>query len=377
MTLCTQAAYAGVRVLVSYRIVELGGGPLLVGLAASAFALAPLLLTVPVGRMVDKRLGPAVMRTGAVLTVAAPAIIALRQDLRFLLAGFVLLGFAQMLATLAGQGIISAKSPAEKLDQRFGGWGLAVSTGQLIGVPLAGILAASGSKSASVHTTTALLAMTGVAAVAVPFAVLTRRSRPMDVVLGGYRKRKVGSLLGEKGMRPAIFSSLMVLVSLDILAAYLPLLGQRHGLSVLTVTVLLSIRTTAALLSRALLPLMLRHFNRNLLLVSSTLASAVPMALIAFVPSPVVIGLFLAAAGLFWGIGQPLTMSWVVQLAGQSHHASGLSLRLSANRLGQVVIPAAAGLATGTVGVGAVFLVTGLLLGSAGVATWRSLTGDT
>ena len=48
-----------------------------------------------------------------------------------------------------------------------------------------------------------------------------------------------------------------------------------------------------------------------------------------------------------------------------------MSLRITGNRLGQVTIPAMAGLAAAGLGTGGVFVATGLLLGVAGLAVRR------
>ncbi|MBH0121263.1 MFS transporter [Rhodococcus sp. HM1] len=378
LTAFTQATYSGARVLVSYRVLELGGSVALIGILTAVFSLAPLLLAVPTGRAVDRRHALAVLRSGVVLTVVAPALIAIGPGLTATTAGFVLLGFAQMLTTVAGQGIVSAMSSPRRRDRRFGGWSLAVSLGQLVGIPLAGVLAATGVGGGTTGTTVALGAMAAVALVAVPFGwLISRQDRRADSSLLEYQKRSLPSLLGERGMKPAIYSSLMVLVALDLLAAYLPVLGEQLGLSVLAVTVLLTVRTLAAIVSRLLLPTMLRYIDRKSLLISAPILSAAPMALVAVVSDQVVIGVLLAVAGFFWGVGQPLTMTWVVEIAGRSDQAAALSLRLTANRLGQVVIPAGAGVASGITGIGAVFIVTGILLACAGGTTWRSLRAST
>jgi MFS family permease len=76
-------------------------------------------------------------------------------------------------------------------------------------------------------------------------------------------------------------------------------------------------------------------------------------------------------AGFFWGIGQPLTMSWVTTAADQHNRAAALSVRLAGNRVGQVLVPlAAGGLAAATGGVGAIFHASGLLLLSSAACTF-------
>mgnify|MGYP003290694156 CR=1 FL=1 len=71
------------------------------------------------------------------------------------------------------------------------------------------------------------------------------------------------------------------------------------------------------------------------------------------------------------GIGQPLTMSMVVQAVPEGTRGTALAIRLTGNRFGQVATPAAAGLVAGAAGVSAAFFLLGGLLGLAAVAVVR------
>lgn len=372
-TLLTQAVYNAARMLVSYRVLDLGGDGAALGVITALFSLLPLIVAVPVGRAVDNGRPAGVLRAGVLLTVAALLVIAVSGDLVVLAAGNIMLGFAQILVTVAGQGFIPLLSQPNQIDRRFAGWALATSIGQTAGLPVAGLVASASSGSDAVATTAGLLALAGMSALAVPSALR------MPVVGSAARAAQQGepqsvpAMLGTAGMRPAMFSSLVVLTSMDVLAAFLPVIGQQHGFSVLLVTALLTVRTGAAIVSRMFLPALLRRVHRRWMLLASTLCSAAPMALIPLVPHPIVIGAFLVLVGLLWGVGQPLTMSWVVSLVTERSRASALSLRLTGNRLGQVLVPLGAGAIAGVAGAGSVFLVTAALLGTSGGLTWRAI----
>lgn len=181
------------------------------------------------------------------------------------------------------------------------------------------------------------------------------------------------AMLSTSGMRPAVFSSLIVLTSMDLTTAYLPVLGEQYGFSVLTVTAILTARAIAAIVSRMFLTQLLHLAPRRWLLISGTLCSALPVALIPAVPQPIVVAILMSVAGFFWGLAQPLTMTWVAGLVPPSNRASALSLRLTGNRLGQVFIPLTAGAIAGSAGADAVFVLTGGLLAGAAISTWRAL----
>ncbi|AHK29432.1 hypothetical protein Pd630_LPD02206 [Rhodococcus opacus PD630] len=373
-TALLQAVYHAVRVLVSYRVLALGGDAVTIGIVTALFSLAPLLVAVRIGRAVDRRHAAAVLRTGVLLTTLGVLVIAASGDLIVLALGNVVLGFGQILVTVAGQGFITLLSPPGELDRGFAGLTLGVSVGQAVGVPLVGLIAAGSSDGGVVETTLALTVMGAVSLAAIPFA-WPIRERPQAAELPSPGDRQsVFSMISTTGMRPAVFSSLIVLASVDVVVAYLPVLGHEFGFSVLLVSLLLTARTAASIVSRAFLPWLLTRVSRQKLLISATLCSALPTALLPFVPDPVGMALLLVVAGFFWGIGQPLTMTWVAGLVTAANRAAALSLRLTGNRLGQVLIPLAAGAAAGVAGTSSIFVITGGLLGTAAVSTWRAVS---
>lgn len=375
----TQAVYAGARVLVSYRVLELGGDAAAIGLLTALFAITPLVLTMATGRAIDRRRGVLVVNLGIALTAVSVVVLALAPDLIWLAAGYIVLGFAQMLTTVAAQGLALALSTPQEYDTTFSGVTLAVSLGQSIGFPIAGVVAAAATDG-SPGAVVALLTMAALSLTALPLGLAIRQPPPREPRPGSGRHRgfaALRSLLGVRGMRPAMLSSLMVLVGVDIVAAYLPVLGEALGLSVLTVAILLTVRSISSLLSRLFVPRLVRTIPRAVLLVGGTLGAAVPVAMLPITSNPVVLATLLAIAGFFWGVGQPLTMTWVATIAPAGRGTEAVALRIVGNRLGQVVLPLAAGVIAGVAGVGSAFFATSALLAIAGASTWRSLArGD-
>lgn len=367
------AAYAGGRLLISYRVLELGGDITIIGLTTALYSLVPLLAAMPAGRAVDGRHAATMLRLGSGVSVAAFALLALGGDLVLLSAGSILLGFGHILTAVSGQGYIPAMSKSQDYDRRFGGLALAISIGQSAGLPLAGAIASAGLIWGS-HTTVPLWTMGVIAAGSTLLTLSSQFAKgrgpkpPASVPPQGVRR-----MLETHGMRPAIFSSLIVLTSVDIMTAYLPAFGEQHNFSVLIITLILTARSVSSALSRLFLTRLLRAVPRPWLLASATLGSAFPIALIPVVPNPLTVGLMMTIAGFFWGIGQPLTMTWLANLVAPSSRASALSLRLTGNRLGQVLVPLAAGALSGVSGTAAVFVLTGGLLAGAGVSTLRTL----
>ncbi|WP_027506542.1 MFS transporter [Rhodococcus sp. UNC23MFCrub1.1] len=373
-TALVQAVYAAVRVMITYKALELGGDATTVGVLTALYSLIPLVAAMRIGRAVDGRRAATVLRIGTAVSLIAVTVVLVSSGIVVLAIGCILLGFSHILTMVASQGYIPVRSAPEDYDRRFGGLTVWISVGQSIGIPIVGFIA-SRSEVGHVDTSGALIAMLGVAVVASALTLAPSLSISGASVRARtvHEKQSTRTMLTTKGMRPAVFSSLIILTSMDLMTAYLPVFGERHGYSVVVVTVILTARSVAAILSRTLLTRLLLIAPRHWLLVSGSLCSALPMILVPLLPNPWVVGVLISVAGFFWGLAQPLTMTWVAGLVNPSNRASALSLRLTGNRLGQVVIPLAAGTIAGTAGAGAVFVLTGGLLAAAAISTWNTL----
>lgn len=173
-------------------------------------------------------------------------------------------------------------------------------------------------------------------------------------------------------MKPAIFASMATLAAVDLMTAYLPLIGQQNGLSVTTVTWLLALRTLASVVSRLFIGSLTARWRDLSLLWTASAIAGISVVLIPVFSQPWTLGVLLAVAGFCFGLTQPLTMSWVSALADAKNRAAVLSIRLAGNRLSQVAIPSAASALTIVAGSGIVFTMSGALLLIAGAVTWRN-----
>ncbi|GAA1852457.1 MFS transporter [Brevibacterium marinum] len=372
-TVIAQATYNGVRVLISYRTLELGGSGVVLGLMTACYSLVPLFTALFIGRLVDRGYATAVLWTGTALSILPVALAALAPNLGVLLIATMCLGLGQMLTTVASQALIPQSFPASALTSKFGYLTLGVSIGQTIGLPVAGAVA--GATSGSPQIVTALWFMTAVSALTLVAAVVVMlRGHTPHVSRAEAAKdaRTPLSLLSIRGMKPAIFASMTTLAAVDLMTAYLPLIGQQNGLSVTTVTWLLTLRTLASVVSRLIIGVLTRKWNNlSLLWTASVLAGACIIGIPVFV-EPWMLAILLATAGFCFGLTQPLTMTWVSTLSDPANRAAVLSIRLAGNRLSQVAIPSAASLLTLIAPSGIVFTIAGALLLGAGGVTLRN-----
>ena len=380
VTVVGQSVFNGGRVLLSYRVLNFGGDAATVGVFTAAFSLVPLLIALRAGRLVDDGHAPAVMRAGLVATVVATAVMAWSGGLAVLLAGYVALGFAHMTTLIAAQGMVSRlRGTTTGLDSLFAYFTLGISVGQLLGIAFSGWIAAGGQSNGGVDTTPALLALTGLGAVALvagwPVASAFRRLVPgvEQPAEGAPAHVPVSRMLRLPGMPAAMTASIAVIVAIDLLTAYMPVLGQEMGLSVGEVTMILAARSGMAVVSRALMPWALARVDRDRVLVAMIAAGAVPLVVTPWLGQTWLLALATGVCGFAWGFVMPMTMTWVSSLVPATDKAMALSVRLMGNRLAQVVLPAGAGALAASAGVAVVFVLSGLVLGASAVGAGWSL----
>jgi MFS family permease len=373
VTACSQAAVFAGRTMTSYRALELGGGGAVIGLLAACFALVPLLVAIPVGRAVDGRRAIDFLRAGTVLSLIGALALMLSPTLWFLAVGNVVAGLGLLLSAVAVQGLLARRVVDAGHDRVFGLFTVAASVGQLIGPLLAAGAAHAAAESGGWSAPRAGLA----AAAAFAFAGMLVAVRiPGSMGSSGdgdgdgenVGNTSVAAMVRTRGMMPAVLASLSLLACVDLITAFLPVLGDERGLSVLAVGVLLALRALASIGSRLLVARLSSLFGRQRLLVVSMLLSALSLAAVPLAPGLLTLGVLMVMAGFLLGIGQPLTMSWVAGLVPRRDRGTALAVRLMGNRAGQVFVPAGAGVVAGTAGAAGVFVVIAVLLGLAGAS---------
>lgn len=177
-----------------------------------------------------------------------------------------------------------------------------------------------------------------------------------------------GRVLRREGMLRAMIASTVTVSSIDMLGAYLPVYGEEHGLAVELVGFLLSVRAGATLVSRVLLGEGLRRLGRRRLLSIGLAVATVTIAAVPLTVSGEVLVALMLAFGLGVGVSQPITIGWVADSSPRRERATAIGIRVTANRLSQLVVPVAMGAVAGAAGVAMIFVALGALLGSGALA---------
>lgn len=365
-----QGAVSMARPAVSYRALALGADERAIGVIAGVYALLPLFAAVPLGRRTDQGRCAPLLPVGVVLIAGGCAMSGLANSLVAMAVWSGVMGLGHLSFVIGAQSLVARQSAPHEHDRNFGHFTIGASLGQLVGPIAAGALIGG----PDMARTSALALVVAGAGAAVAFTSLWRIERPVEP---GSRTAQgervpVHRILRTRGVPGGIFISLAVLSATDILTAYLPVVGEHRGIAPSVIGLLLSLRAAATIACRLVMTPMLRLLGRTALLTVTCVLGALLCAGIAL-PVPVwALALTLAALGFCLGVGQPLSMTTVVQAAPDDARSTALALRLTGNRLGQAGTPAAAGLIAGVAGVAAPFVMLGALLLVSSVIALRS-----
>lgn len=364
------------RPMVTYRALDLGAGPFEIGLVAAVFSIAPALLAVAIGRSIDRVGEVWFVRSSLVAMLLGAAFAVLADSLWLLALSQSISGLGHVTNLVAGQALVANRSDRSRRDHRYGYYSMMASfghlAGPLIGTSLVTHFALYGGPAPAIVDNAqapAFLAAAVLTGLGFGLAWLLpwRRPAPIapEVAHGGGQGlfAVAGRVLRRPGMPFAMLVSMIVVSSVDILVAYLPLYGEVRGLTVSTVGVLLAIRAGASMISRVLMGNLIDRLGRNRLLVLTMGGAALGLALLPLVTEPALLAALMVVIGLGLGIGQPMTMAWVANRSSRAERGTALGVRLTGNRTALVLVPVIVGTVAGMTGVSLAFWLIAALLG--------------
>lgn len=367
----THAVIFAARPMTTYRALELDASGFQVGLLASSFAIVPLLFAVAIGRGVDGTRARFFLRMGAVAQALGAVGLWQSSSLVGLALANVVLGLGMLATIVAVQGLLARRASEHQHDRVFGLFTVAVSAGQFVGPPVAVYAAEAWQPGGPSSGLFSAVVLAGLGIV----LLLRVCSHPEDRVDRKHQEERdaVWLILSRRGMPAAMVASLALLVAVDLLTIFLPLYGEEKGISPSTVGWLLAARAFASLTSRLMVARLSALVGRRRLLLLSMVGTAASFAALPFAASAVPLLLLMLVAGFVVGLGQPLTMTLVAGLVEPHSRATALGLRIGANRLGQVLLPGAAGLLASAAGAGGVFLLLAVMVGASSVSATERL----
>lgn len=372
-----QAAWVGIRLMIGYRALAFGADPVFLGLLASSFALPALVAALPAGRLADRLGGTGMAFAGLLAAAAGTAVMFAVPGLPFLLLASAFIGFGHLLVMVGQQTFVAHVSVKGSSDSAFGTLTAAASIGQLIGPPAVTFVASLGGGAAAPDTDLGLLVCMGFSLLATPAFFFLRRTDAglrRERRLASTPRAGAGGTLRTPGLWRSLVVSGAVLVTVDLMYAFVPVWATEQDVSATAVGLLLALRAAVSVVSRVGLTRLINRFGRKALLVVSIVAAVAALIALPLVGPYGAIAVMIGL-GLGLGIPQPLTMAWVISLTDSSRHGAVLGLRLTVNRLAQITLPIAVGSFAAPLGVLGIFWANAALLAGAIVVVAGSDAG--
>jgi len=370
-TLMIQGGIYVVRPIISYKALELGADSTLVGLVGATFALAPLVFAIRIGQSVDKgKSGYALLLGSIVLALTTIALLFI-DSIPLLMVAMPMLGVGHLLCMVGGQTMIANRSQSAKYERNFGLFTFYASLGHAFGPLIGGWLADTGEVRVNANAAF-LFALALFVFAIISVLKLSTKAENQPVPEKTSAKVTAREVLAVPTFKSAIFVASATTSVVDVVLIFLPLFGRELGISVADIGVLLAIRSVASMGVRVILGQITNLLGLKKILVWGALVTLICMVALALVQDFWSIAVIMVVSGFAMGIGQPATMAWVSRISNADSRGLAIAIRLTANRFGQVAMPAVAGLVAGA-GIAGVFYMLAVLQAASVVATTRAL----
>lgn len=327
--------------LIPLYAVAQGASLTMVGVVVSSGAVLPLIFSVWAGAGVDV-LGPRRMAfAGALIFGVSATLIAAVRTLPALIAGMAIAGLAHGIVILAVQTSVAHVSLPHNRDRNFGLLSFWIGLGQLLG-PLAGGLVA---EAYSIRVALYACGAVAIFPSALALRLATRaRHRVGDDAVGldlhaHHAYRSAWAMAQRADVRFLMWVAFLVLFAWSIKSSFYPLYLQSVGLPKSAIGLIFSFMGVGATIVRPLIGLLSGRFGRRSVLLGAVTIGGAVMGTIPFLTGFWPLALTGAGAGMAWGITQPLTMSLMVGSVATHERGLALSLRLTSNRLAEVLSP--------------------------------------
>ena len=359
----SQAGFGGSRVAVSLHALALTSNQFAIGLVIALYSLAPMFLSIAIGRFADRApprrlvvLGSIVMTVALLLPFAVPGIGVL------CLAAFVL-GFAHQVFSLPIEALVGGIGGPEKRARNYALITMSWSAANFVGPVMAGFsIDHIGQRQA--YLVLALFTLAPVLILAFKPHLLPRKGKKHD---SAQPRGSVLELWRMPALRTTMIAAGIVGSAQDLFQFYMPIYGHSIGLSASAIGTILGVCSLAAFVIRSLIPILSKRASEAQILGGAIFTAAFAFLLFPLFTNPYLLGATAFLLGLGVGCAQPMTMSLLYVLAPADRLAEAFGLHKTLRNTTHVVVPLVFGSVGTAFGFGAVFLSNSALLTTGGL----------
>ena len=358
------------QIVLSLYALKLGAGPFAIGVLGACFALFPMALAVPAGRVVD-RIGPRrPMTLGAIVSGIGMLVPFFFPALPAVYVAAVLSGLAAICFNLATQNIVGLLSTPETRARYFSNYTLMNSLANFVG-PLGGgfVIDHWGHGAACLFLSAITLApLTMLAARGHLLPGGTPRGAKADGGGGGVR-----AMLADPIVLRTLITGGLLNSGLNLFQVYVPVYGHSIGLSASAIGIVLAMNSAAAFVVRFGLPQIIRKYGEARILATAFFAGAAALTLFPFFHQPALLALLAFGFGLGMGGGQPIVLMQMFSNSRDGRSGEALGLKFTANQLTKMVSPVVFGAVATAIGLSPMFWLNALLMACGGMMSRPSV----
>ena len=358
----------GAKMLVSLSALSLGATPFEVGILAALFPAFPLLLAVYAGKTSDRIGVTRPIVAGAVIMAIGIAVPLVVEGMRGLFVCAVLIGLGHIFFHVSMHNLIGAFGGGAARTRNFATFSLGASLSAFFGPSLAGF-SIDGLGYRPTHTILAAISLApALILLAYPALVPKRAAHEHKEAEGGSL-----ALLGNPGLRRTLLMSGVTLTGIELFTFYFPVYGRFIGLSASAIGIVMSSYAVAAFIVRLGMHTAARRIGEIGVLTASLFMAGVTFLLVPLVSHAPLLALVAFLLGLGLGCAQPLTILLTYNHAPEGRSGEALGMRLTVNKLTQILVPVVFGGMGSAFGLIPVFWANGAFLLAGGVVSLAEL----
>lgn len=369
------SSMAGVRLAAPLEALNAGRSTFAVGVVLALFALAPVLLAIPGGRLADRLGYHRPLRLAAALSVAG-ALVAVAADGRYwgLCVAAMLSGGGANLALIVTQRSAGRMTQDPTARLRVFSWlGMAPALSNLIGPVLAGALI----DFAGYRAAFAALALLPLLGLAVARWVPVEPPRAAPAPDAAAPRHRAFDLLRLPSVRRLLLLNWLLSASWDVHSFVVPIIGHERGLDATAIGFVLGVFAVAVACVRFAIPVLAHRLTERQVLVAATLATGAVFAVYPFAHTAWAMALCAGLLGLPLGSVQPMVMSLLHEATPHERHGEAIALRSMSLNLSSSVMPLCFGALGAALGAGTLFWLMGGLVAGAGSQQARRIAPRT
>ena len=357
------ACMAGVRMAAPLQALRQGHAEWAVGVLMGLFAVAPIVLALPAGRLADRFGYHRPMRIAVGLTVLGglTAVLSTWQGV----GSFAVMCVAASLAGAgANFGLIAIQRTASRtardgteLKRVFSWLGLAPALSNVVGPVLAGSLIDVGGFRAAFMALTLLPLLSLWWARQVPVEVPVQRAAAGPL-------RSSWDLMKTPGLRRLLLVNWLISSSWDVHAFVVPILGHERGYSASAIGGVLGAFAASVAVIRLVIPGLAHRLRESTVLAGAMLWTAAVFVIYPMVSTAWLMMVCAVALGVALGSVQPMIMSTLHQITPRERHGEAIALRSMAINTSSALMPLMFGLAGAALGAATLFWVMAAALGA-------------